>query len=204
MEKEEMKINYLTAAIADAQELIRFTDNKAAIVITVLGAYVIGTYTTLDKIVGYWYMLPCALWFFLIIFLALLLMCVVITARIIRPTKMPISNINISDEDIPILNFYLAPNSYGMFWKFRNSSEHKLVTDYTTYYNHIDGADEDMIIKSLTVELMKVSYLRNIKIDRFNALLWYIIATTIAFSIFYVIYLHQVQMINHYISHLKT
>ena len=34
----DQKLNFLTTALADAQELIRFIDTKTAIVITIIGA----------------------------------------------------------------------------------------------------------------------------------------------------------------------
>jgi len=49
----ENKINFLNNAISDAQELIRFTDTKTAIVITILGGYIVAFFSNLEKIVQY-------------------------------------------------------------------------------------------------------------------------------------------------------
>ena len=49
----ENKINFLSLAISDAQELIRFIDTKTAIVITILGSYIVSFFVSLDKIAQY-------------------------------------------------------------------------------------------------------------------------------------------------------
>ena len=58
----EKKITFLTAAITDAQELIRFIDTKTAIVITILGAYIVAIFSVLDKIISNYNLFSLMFW----------------------------------------------------------------------------------------------------------------------------------------------
>ena len=50
-ENEENKIELLYNLISEAQELIRFIETKTGIIITIVGAYVITFFTSIDKII---------------------------------------------------------------------------------------------------------------------------------------------------------
>jgi hypothetical protein len=190
----ENKINFLNTAISDAQELIRFTDTKTAIVITILGAYIVAFFSSLDKIIEYSGGYSLIFWFFLVLFFIFLSVCIWITARIIIPTNNPFENITLGSVVSP-LKFFIGPNKYKEnFYPFRNSKEFKLEEDCGSYIETLLGSssvpqitDSD-IIKSLSIELFKVSFIRNIKNDRFKILLWFLLATTIAFFISFLFY----------------
>lgn len=197
MNNTESKITFLSNAITDAQELIRFCDTKTAIAISILGAYFIAFFSSIDKIVenssnySFWF------WFFLGLFVILFSLCIVVTTRIIKPTNNPIDNINLGGQPIPDIKFFLAPNDYSNngFYRILNSSEFKLKADLKKYSSKLNNATDDDIINSLTVELLKVSYIRNIKNDRFNTLLWLLLVTSISFLtayLFYSIETHQI------------
>jgi hypothetical protein len=179
----ENKINFLNIAISDAQELIRFIDTKTAIVITILGAYVFFFFTSLDKIIEYSFGYSCWFWFFLTAFFVLLTLCIIVTARIITPTNNPSDNINFGSAAKPTLNFFVTPNDYpkGFLYSFANSKELKLKENFETYSQQLRTSTDSDIISSLTLELFKVSFTRNIKNDRFNILLWLLVVTTISF-----------------------
>ncbi len=186
----ENKINFLNTAISDAQELIKFIDTKTAIIITILGAYVVSFFTSLEKIIEYSLGYSNWFWFFMILFFVLITLCIVVTVRIFKPTNNPIENVNLGNCKKPTLNFFLTPNDYskGSFKSFKNSDKFKLNEKFETYSQLLYAAGDIEIINSLTFELFKVSYIRNIKNDRLNTLLWLLLFTTIAFSISYMFF----------------
>jgi hypothetical protein len=198
----ENKIHFLSIAISDAQELIRFIDNKTAIIITILGAFIVSFFASLDKIVdcseGYinWF------WLFLGAFFFLIILCIIVTTRIIKPTNNPIENINFEKTNKPTLRFFLTPNDYsgGHFKSFANSDKFKLKEDFTSYSQIINTVNESEIIDSLTLELFKISFIRNIKNDRFNTLLWLLFFTTISFFISFLLFRIETHNIMEIIS----
>jgi hypothetical protein len=197
MNDNENKIAYLIAAITDTQELIRFIDTKSAAVVSVLGAYIVGFFTTLEKTVKYWNQFPCVFWMFWVLFLASLILSITITVRIIRPTFNPTDNIKMDGESLPELPFFLGPNDYGndSLWLMTNSSAYKLKQDYKSFKQSVSTSDSNKIVESLSFELLKISFIRNIKNDRFNRLLWFLLGVTITFFIFYISFLHHTQVI---------
>lgn len=202
----EKKIDFLKVAISDAQELIRFTDSKTAIIITIISAYIVAFYTATDKIVKYSWGYSACFWFFLSLFFLLLVLCIIVTARIIKPTNNPADNISLGSSAKPNLIFFLAPNNYlnDSFYSFYNSKKFKLKEDYEAYLKQITIASEEDILKSLTFELLKVSYIRNIKNDRFQILLWLLFGTTISFFICFFIFSIETQQAMDYIEEMKN
>ncbi len=183
----ENKINFLNTAISDAQELIRFIDSKTTVIITILSAYILAFFASLEKIIEYSSSYSFCFWLFLILFLILLIASIVITTRIIKPSNNPIENVILGNLSNPNLKFFITPNDYGndKFYLFKNSKKFKLTENFETYLNGVNTFSNQDIIDSLTFELIKVSYIRNIKNDRFNSLLTLLIFTTLAFFISY-------------------
>ncbi len=194
MEDGEQKINFLTGAISEAQELIRFTEGKTALVVTLLGAYLIGAFTKVDRIIQYHYLFNCLFWISLILFAITTLLCVIVVARIIYHTTSPLINLKGVKGNTPNLKYFIVPNeNKDLFYPFKNRSKYKLKIDYRTYLRSVKGATEEVIVETLTLELMKVSYIRNLKTDRFAHLLRLLLFTTIAFIFFYFMYTYESQ-----------
>jgi len=193
----DKKIDFLCNAIADAQELIRFIDTKTAVAITVLGAYVLAFFANADRIIEYSFGYSLCFWFSLSLFMVCITLCIAITVRIIKPTNNPAKNINFGNLKVPDLGFFLSPNEYFKddFYPFYNSDSFKLNIDFEAYIKQITNSNEDNIIHSLTFELFKVSFIRNIKNDRFNKLLLLLAATTIIFFISYFLFTLETQQI---------
>jgi hypothetical protein len=184
------KISFLNAAIVDAQDLIKFIDTKTAIIITIIGAYVVTFFVSTDKILEYSFEYSNWFWIFLTIFLILITSCIILTVRIIKPTNNPYANINFGSTKRPTLKFFLAPNDYSQsnLVSFTNSDTFKLSENFETYSKSLKDSRDSDILDSLTLELFKVSFIRNIKNDRFNTLLWLLFITTISFIISYSFY----------------
>jgi hypothetical protein len=183
----EKKIDFLKTAISDAQELIKFIDAKTTIIITILGAYVVSYFASLNMIIEHSSEYSNWFWFLLIIFFMLITLCIIVTTRIIKPTSNPVENINFGSTNKPTLKFFLTPNDYskGFLKSFTNSKKFKLSENFETYSQALSKATEIDIINSLTLEFFKVSYIRNIKNDRLNTLLWLLFITTIFFVLSY-------------------
>ncbi|MCF8424662.1 MAG: hypothetical protein K9H41_09980 [Bacteroidia bacterium] len=199
----ENKINYLSLAINDAQELIRFIDTKTAIIITILGSYIVGFFVSLDKIAQYSIYYSCFFWFLLILFIITLTVCIIVTSRIIKPTNNPSDNITFGNATPPAINFFIAPNNYIFYFPFCNSKKHKLKISFKTFQDEMNLASDAEIVKSLSYELLKVSFIRNIKNDRFNFLIKCLVVNTIIFIIAYLFYSFETQNAIEIIEMLK-
>ncbi|MFN4027710.1 MAG: hypothetical protein ACK4IZ_09710 [Flavobacterium sp.] len=190
----EKKITFLNAAIVDAQELIRFIDTKTAIVITILGSYLVAIFTILDKIIFNSNLFSSLFWFLISLFTVLLIICIVITARIIYPTNNPQKNIVLGNMQVPTLQFYLPMNEYDSnLFPFFNSEKFRLSTTLESYSSQLKNKN---IIQSLTYELLKISYIRNVKNDRFKVLIYFLIITTFIFFASYIIFQIEMSEIN--------
>lgn len=200
MNDTSSKISFLSNAIADAQELIRFCDTKTAIVITILGSYIFAFFSNIEKIVKYSSGYSYGFWILLSLFLLFLILCIVLTTRIIKPTNNPIDNIIFGEQENPKLKFFLAKNDYsaGGIYPFQNSSEFKLNENFEEYLKVLNNINHEDIIQSLTLELFKVNYIRNIKNDRFNILLCLLAITTIIFIITYLRYSFETNILEMY------
>lgn len=194
----ENRKEFLYNAISDAQELIKFIDAKTTIVITILGAYAVTMFTAIDKIIEYSNEYSFWFWLILISFNILLVLCILIITRIINPTNNPKENILLPTSHENKLSFFLTPNDYSKykFYPFSNSKKNKLKLSYDDYAKQISDSDEAVIINTLTLELLKVSFIRNIKNDRFKVLLRFLLATTIVFLLNYICYLKETKSIS--------
>lgn len=193
----ENKISFLTTAITDAQELIRFIDTKTGIAITIIAAYLVAIFSSSEKIAQYCSYYSFWLWMTLIIFFIFLILSIWVIVRIIRPTNNPVENINIDEQSIPPLNFYLSPNSYSKNWfyPFCNFKKFKLTEDFKKYLSTVDASSDNEIVNSLSFELFKTSYIRNIKSDRLNILIRFLLVLTISFFAYYFLYSIETQNI---------
>jgi hypothetical protein len=195
MMDEEKIIDFLRTAISDAQEGIRFLENKVAFCITVLASIIIGIISIIEHFPEYIFSNNEYLWTILSTTFILIIVCIWITVRIIRPTINPQKNIIISNENNTSIPFYLAPNVYprneGIGYIFWNSANFKLAQKGDAYLKGLLQAQNIEIIKSLTLELLKVSFIRNIKNDRFHQLVPFLLYTTFSFFLFtiYIFYI---------------
>lgn len=193
MAEKEQKISFLVTSITDTQEIIRFIENKTAIVVTIIGAFLVGLYGILENIISYYNKFPFYFWLLFSMFIFFLVTSIFLTARVIFPAQDPIENIKFNEIEKPDLPFFISPNEYEneRLLLLRNSKNHKLKLSYNEFKEVISSSNSNSIIESLSVELLKLSFIRNIKNDRFKYLLWSILGTTIFFFFFYVFYLHE-------------
>jgi len=187
--KSDNQIEFLYNSISDAQDLIKYTESKAAFVIGISTAFVAVLFITFENIIKYFSFWSSFFWLQYIVFILFLSLSIWIIAKIIMPIKKPTQCIMISKEDMPKIEFYLTPNHYNSFlFPFFNSSKHKLKIDFKAYYQNIQELDNNVIIKVLTLELLKISYIRNVKSDRLKVLIYFILITTLFLVFFYIKY----------------
>lgn len=200
-DNSDKKIEFLYSAITDAQELIRFIDTKTAVAITIIGSIIVGLFTTLETTIKYFSLYSC--WFLLVFFLliVLLILCIWITSRIIKPTNNPKDNLQIDRTKTFKVKFFIPQNEYKLGFPFFNSCKHKLVEKFEDYSSSTFSLSDHEIIDILTLELFKVSFIRNIKNDRFNHLVTLLILTTVIFFIEYIMYLNQSNDIKAILEH---
>jgi hypothetical protein len=194
-----MKKEFLYAAITDAQETIRFTDTKTVFVASIIAAYIATIYSLIENIDKYSIYFDCLFRFLLFLTSTLIIICLVIIARIIRPTHNPSDNIDPPQSNVR-LDFYLPKNEYKGFRKitypFWNSAAFKLTKTLDDYILQIDLADEKTIERTLSFELLKLNFIRNIKIDRFNILFNFLLITSFSFLCFYLHYSNELLIIK--------
>ena len=194
----ENKLSFLHNSISDAQQLIRFIDTKTVIIVTVLGAYVAAFFSKIDIILQYKIYFSNYFWATLILFIICIFICIQITIRIIKPTHNPMKNIIIEKDSIPKIKYFFAKNHYnkGIFYPYINSTKFKLEDRYEDYLLQISNLEEKDILATLTLELLKVNFIRNIKNDRFNILLKFIIIATLVFFVSYIILINESRNIS--------
>jgi hypothetical protein len=178
-----MKREFLYKAIDDAQHLIQYTESKTGFAIILLSGIITGIFVQIKDFLS-----DNNSWLIWVLF-ALICFCLIIAIwiiiLIIRPIRCPINNISIQEKHIPSNSYYVFNNDYNTrLFPFFNSKKFKLKTAYIDYYDNLKEMDKSTIKKVLSVELLKLSYIRNIKSDRFNALLWVLITLLAFFTAF--------------------
>lgn len=185
-------IEFIKSAISDTQSLINFIETKTAFLITLIGIYCATIISYLHNILAYSTKLSNLFFLVFFILVILILLCFIIIIRIISPKIHPKFNITI-DKDIPKGRFFLHKNKYHSFlFPFFNSDKYKLDESLKKLSKEYLDLKEKEIIEILTFELMKISYIRNIKHDRLQVLIRFVIVTSILFICFLYFYNRQI------------
>lgn len=183
--ENEKKIEFLYNAISDAQDLIKYIESKTAIIIAILTGYIATFFFSIEIIIKYDEYWSWAFWICFLTFIISLSITLWIVGRLVFPIRNPIANININSSQITNIQYYIANNLYDSKWAFLffNSKKNKLEKDYSTYLTEIGSMSDEILIQSLSQELLKISYIRNIKNDRFRILVTFLIITTVFFIV---------------------
>jgi hypothetical protein len=188
------KIQFLYSAISDAQELIKFTDTKVAFATTLFGALLIGFYNQLMDIIEYFNQFSWELKIVGALLLISFIIIGIIVTTILFPNNKAHERLDLpNDFDLPI-EFYLFKNSYSCKFPFFKPKKRKLKSKFKKHLNSISGITSESIIQILDYELHKVSYIRNLKNDRFKILVICLMTSTILF--FVSIVLFKIELIS--------
>lgn len=187
---------FLSSAISDAQELIKFIDAKLTVAITLLSSFIVAYFLSLDDLINSYKKLSVSFHVLFYIFCIFFIFSIIIVVRIIKPTDNPEKNIQTGNAIKPSLKFYLESNTKSWSYPFHNSSLFKLCDNYDAIKGNIISATDEQIIDSLSYELCKVSFIRNIKQGRFNNLIWFLIFTSVFFLISYIFFRMDINYLN--------
>ena len=159
------KSTFLYNAIKDAQDLIKFYDTKTGVAVVIVAAM----WAYFIKLVPEFPI--CLCWCSLLLCInPLLLFCnmsfvTYLIYKIIFPQVNPANSIiadSISEDERKIIQqnlFFIPPNA---------KDKHK--TEFGKYYTNLSGLTEEPILKVLSHELLKVSFIRNLKHQRFETM----------------------------------
>lgn len=168
----KQRLDFLYFATKDGQDNIKFVDYKTAFIITLLSGYAIAFFTDINEIISKSGQFCCFFWIFFYLFIFFFLVSAYITYKVIRPIDNPIKNLVLGKSEAPNLECYLSANIYSHPFAsiFINSSNAKLDCTHEKYFDDISKAEVNEIIHSLVYELLKISFIRNLKHKRLRAL----------------------------------
>lgn len=176
-----MQYNFIYNAINDTQETIRFTDTKSGAVIVVSMGLIAGVITLIDKyykLLNQLTVLPKVITILGIIYFSVcLFISLILSLRSINPANNPNDHINIGDwSDWPNIKYYLSGLSPSMRWEdyLWELKDLKFSISASEYYKSMEGSEDPDILKSLTIELLKLSYIKEKKMQRTKAALKWI------------------------------
>lgn len=172
---EQLKEQYtfIYNAINDTQETIRFTDTKSGAVIIVVMGLIAGLVTLIDRyytLLKQFSIMPKSIAILGgIYFLICLFISLILSLRSINPANNPNYHIDMGDwTDKPNIKYYLSGLNPSMrwedyLWELKDSRFRISASEY--YKNVLESNDSDFL-KALTLELLKISYIKEKKINR--------------------------------------
>lgn len=173
--------NFIYSAINDAQETIRFTDTKSGAVIVVVMGLIAGVVTLIDKyytLLNQLTVLPKVIAIVGIIYFSVcLFISLILSLRSINPANNPNEHIDLGDwSDKPNIKYYLSGLTSSMRWEdyLWELKDLKFSISASEYYKNIEGSRNPDLLKSLTLELLKLSYIKEKKMQRTRAALKWI------------------------------
>jgi hypothetical protein len=175
----DKKLAFLYKIIDDNQATIRFLDTKAAFGIALLGA-IIGKVLDREQLTAF------GNHGVLILLAAIVFGCLIIISaalgfRTVFPTVNPAKNVSFPDNLEP--KFFIAKFNPNRFFRYFSSSEKfaMLETKHVDYCNALEKANMEDLVKIAAAEVLKLSFIRQLKTDRLSAFSKVLIATVIGF-----------------------
>lgn len=175
------KYNFIYNAINDAQETIRFTDTKSGAVIVVVMGLIAGVVTLIDKyyiLLKQLTVLPKVIAIVGVVYFSIcLFISLILSLRSINPANNPNDHIDLGDwSDKPDIRYYLSGLIPSMRWEdyLWELKDLKFGVNASEYYKSIDESKNSDLLKSLTLELLKLSYIKEKKMQRTKAALKWI------------------------------
>lgn len=149
-------------AIDDTTNTLRFIDTKVAsifVVIGILTSMFIGLGDRILTVYNFYENMPVhssIIGLSIVVYLVSIIISVIFGFKTIKAADNPNDHIN-NDG-------YEGKN----LWYLLSKSDGKIAISVNEYLNEINNLDEDNFIKMISIELMKVSAIRNIKIQNIN------------------------------------
>lgn len=185
------KINFLYKAIEDCQQTIRFVDTKAGIIFLLFGIYVSMIGTGLPDFAKYFFRMGLYLEIFfsicLFLFFCLIVLILIAIITLIFPRSNPSEHIDISGYHYKGI-FYISDMDNICF--IDNLKDRKNIKIQTSVEGYIEKLNKILdfknLEKELICELLKVSYIRELKIRRMQNTKWFI-AVSLILSLFLIV-----------------
>jgi hypothetical protein len=175
------KLAFLYKIIDDNQATIRFLDTKAAFGIAVLGAMV-GKALDPDQLAGFathgiWNLLAA------IVFALLTAIAAALGFRTVFPTVNPAQNVSFPDDLEP--KFFIAKLNPRSFWRYLSSNKKfaMLETKHSAYLGAVNQSTPEKLLSVAAAEVLKLSFIRQLKTDRLTAFSRALICAVIMFII---------------------
>jgi hypothetical protein len=178
---EGRQFEFLYKALEDSQSTIRHLDVKAAFGIALLSAMIEKTLTGLGAYIPWHGQLVWREGLF-VAFLICSILSITVVARIIFPVNNPAQNVSVSAPTA--LSFYIHnfhPRRWLRFFSTKPSFS-KLSLGESELASAVQAASTDALLIVLTAEVLKVSYIRQIKMDRLKAFGWLLAASAALFA----------------------
>jgi hypothetical protein len=173
------KLAFLYKIIDDNQATIRFLDTKAAFGIALLGA-IIGKVLDREQLIAFVTHGILILLIF-IAFAVLVIISAVIGFRTVFPTVDPKDNVTFPDNLEP--KFFIANFKPKGFLRYFSSNKKfaMLATTHAAYCSALEKANAENLMKIAAAEVLKLSFIRQLKTDRLTAFSKVLIFTVIGF-----------------------
>lgn len=195
---QNLKINFLYKAIDDAQQTVRFTDTKTSIIFLFFGIFVSMIGTGLPNFAKYYWYMPGSLQTMFVVAIIIFIFCIggslVLAIKVLVPRSNPASHISMQAKTKGL--FYLSKMNSAWQDGFVDRKKLFLGTSFEAYYEKYHEVKEETVIeKELIYELLKVSYIRELKIMRLKYMIrWGISALIVSFIL---VYLHFIGLSCH-------
>lgn len=185
-DEQNKKIELLYKAIEDSQLTNRFLDTKLTITTFVLGIYTAAVGSGLGDFSKYFWNLHCWQQAVFIVLLSIIGIVIIVEAVLIIITVFPASNpfehVKM-DGYSPINMFYLAGMDLKVADYLKISKKTKLKPSFDTLNSAYSAANLDVIQKELIFELMKVSFIRELKSKRIKFIKSLLISLVVIFPV---------------------
>jgi hypothetical protein len=175
----EKKLAFMYKIIDDNQATIRFLDTKAAFGIALLGA-IIGKVLDREQLAAYLNHGIVTL-LISIVFACLIVVSAVLGFRTVFPTVNPAQNVSFPDNLEP--KFFIAKFKPNRFLRYFSSNKKfaMLETTHAAYCDALGQANAENLVKIAGAEVLKLSFIRQLKTDRLGAFSRVLIGTVIGF-----------------------
>lgn len=177
----DAKLQFLYKALDDNQGVIRFLDAKAAFAVALLSAMAGKVLTDLPS---YFPLSGQRAWLLtlLLCFWTLAALSGFLVFRVVFPVTNPAANLNLSQVSAKVEFFLweLKPRSWVRTFSRRPRFSKLAITQEQLLYQ-LKNATHESLLSCMTAEVMKVSYIRQIKADRLGALAWLLLFASISF-----------------------
>lgn len=176
------QLTFLYKALDDNQNLIKFLDAKAAFAVALLSAMIgkilsdFGAYFPWNGQSHYRQLLVLG-------FAVSAIIAVVLVGLIVFPTINPALNTSLLPPSGPL--FFITqfdPKKWRRIFS-RSPKCSRLAQTHSDYLTQITAADNELLLQIVSGEVLKVSYIRQIKADRFKALAISLVICSILFSL---------------------